>query len=404
MADINQTGGSTTIEAQRRIRPPKSFIRQIQLSFRNRAGNISKILDNGDLESNRDTLVFINGKGDSGSLPTFEQGAFTDTGDQLRVEFEFNKALDHSEDSDTGEITIYGLSSETAETIGGVFTTVTCRVGYRDERNITALFTADIVDSKYEKTKGGTVTTLKVSSNVNDLFQGSRVSIEVPAIPDPPIESKDIPVQIENIPSERAIKAILDAVVPKDGVIDITPTALAIMREKYGGRPYSFMGTLKDCLDDLFRSVGVSYRVTQTDGASLFQIFSHLDLPKTGNGAAIIINESTGLIGLPYLRSDTISKSVNEETESNEAALQSTPKFRKDGTPKEAKKYSARRYGVGFSALLNPAVEPQTVVKIETKDGTTDGLYRVRNVKFKGDNFGNDFTMEVQCENSDKRI
>lgn len=386
------------------VRQRRSFIRVIELAFRNRAGNISKILDNGDLESNQDELVFINGNALAGSVPTFNATDKEDTGDQLRVEFEFNKALDHSEDSDTGEIVIYGLSSETAETIGGVFNTVTCRVGYLDEQNITPLFTADIVDSKYEKTKGGTVTTLKVSSNVNDLFQGSRVSIEVPAL-DPKLDLKGQFVQFEDLIAESLLPIFSDYLFDQRSItLSITPTASKTIQEKYGGKAYSFMGTLKDCLDDYLRPIGLSYRMTQTEGKPDVMIFSHLDIPKEGDKTAIIISEATGLIGLPYLRSDTISKSVNEETESNEAALQTTQKFRKDGTPKEAKKYSARRYGVGFSALLNPAVAPQTVVKIETKDGTTDGLYRVRNVKFKGDNFGNDFTMEVQCENSDKRI
>jgi hypothetical protein len=386
------------------VRQRRSFIRIIELAFRNRAGNISKILDNGDLESNQDEFVFINGNALAGSVPTFNATDKEDTGDQLRVEFEFNKALDHSEDSDTGEIVIYGLSSETAETIGGVFNTVTCRVGYLDEQNITPLFTADIVDSKYEKTRGGTVTTLKVSSNVNDLFQGSRVSVEVPAL-DPKLDLKGQFVQFEDLIAESLLPIFSDYLFDQRSItLSITPTASKTIQEKYGGKSYSFMGTLKDCLDDYLRPIGLSYRMTQTEGKPDVLIFSHLDIPKEGDKTAIIISEATGLIGLPYLRSDTISKSVNEETESNEAALQSTPKFRKDGTPKEAKKYSARRYGVGFSALLNPAVEPQTVVKIETKDGTTDGLYRVRNVKFKGDNFGNDFTMEVQCENSDKRI
>jgi hypothetical protein len=382
----------------------RSFIRVIELAFRNRAGNISKILDNGDLQSNQDKFVFINGNALVGSVPTFNSPNQEDTGDQLRVEFEFNKALDHSEDSDTGEIIIYGLSSETAETIGGVFNTVTCRVGYLDERNVTPLFTADIVDSKYEKTKGGTVTTLKVSSNVNDLFQGSRVSVEVPAL-DPKLDLKGESAAFDKFIADQILPLFADFLFDqRSTTLSITPTANKTIQEKYGGKSYSFMGTLKDCLDDYLRPIGLSYRMTQTEGKPEVLIFSHLDIPKESDKTAIVINEDTGLIGLPYLRSDTVSKSVNEETESNEAALQSTPKFRKDGTPKEAKKYSARRYGVGFSALLNPAVEPQTVVKIETKDGTTDGLYRVRNVKFKGDNFGNDFTMEVQCENSDKRI
>jgi hypothetical protein len=74
----------------------RSFIRVIELAFRNRAGNISKILDNGDLQSNQDKFVFINGNALVGSVPTFNSPNQEDTGDQLRVEFEFNKALDHS--------------------------------------------------------------------------------------------------------------------------------------------------------------------------------------------------------------------------------------------------------------------------------------------------------------------
>ena len=64
-----------------------SFGRLIDLYFTNRAGQVTNVAQDGTVTSVANINTKISG---------------------LRIEFEFDKQLDHSDSSDSGSITIYG--------------------------------------------------------------------------------------------------------------------------------------------------------------------------------------------------------------------------------------------------------------------------------------------------------
>ena len=379
---------------------PKSYMRYIKFESVNRGANITGTNAAGNLLSDAQEQVSISSSFD--------------------IEFEWNKPLDHSDSSDTGNVTIYGLSEDTANAIGGLFTTVklSCGYEYAPKQNDT-LFIGDVIDSKFEKEEGGTKLTLQVTANAKQLMIGRKIShifeslqnteqvlpdllaIEPVSFPNPILKQNFVQEDVD-----RLIQIFLKRFFRDTGQTfstRITPEAGAKMRKSlFGGvDTVSVSGTLKQIFDEMFRPIGVAWRATRRgDNDWQFFFFTLGDLsPNTGvSDFTYVISSDTGLIGLPYLRTDVVSRSIDQDTASNETALNIKQSYGKDGTPKEVKKYKVRRQGVGFKALIDTDIEPNSIVDILTTEGSTDGLYRVRNVKFKGSNFSQDWYMEVECE------
>lgn len=370
---------------------PKSYMRYIKFESVNRGANITGTNAAGNLLSDAQEQVSISSDFD--------------------IEFEWNKPLDHSDSSDTGNVTIYGLSEDTANAIGGLFTTVklSCGYEYAPKENDT-LFIGDVIDSKFEKEEGGTKLTLQVTANAKQLMVGRKVGFLWAANTNPPeqIASVSLPVDITDFDAEGFVKAFLDFAIQGTSIttykVEFSQAAKQIMAEKVFRVNYttSAAGTIKTIFDDVFRPINISWRaVARSAGHYDFNFFTknELELSETSKDQyTYVISSDTGLIGLPYLRTDVVSRSIDQDTASNETALNIKQSYGKDGTPKEVKKYKVRRQGVGFKALINTDIEPNSIVDILTAEGSTDGLYRVRNVKFKGSNFGQDWYMEVECD------
>lgn len=352
----------------------------------------------------------IIGTNAAGNLLSDAQDQVLITSD-FHIEFEWDKPLDHSDSSDTGSITIYGLSEETANSVGSLFTTIKLSCGYQySPKEQDTLFIADVIDSKFEKEEGGTKLTLQLTANASQLMVGRKVGFLWAANTNPPeqIASVSLPVNITDFDAESFVKAFLDFAIQGTTItsykVEFSQAAKQIMAEKVFRVNYttSAAGTIKTVFDDVFRPLNISWRaVARTAGHYDFNFFtkSELQLSDTRKDEyTYTISSETGLIGLPYLRTDVVSRNIDQDTASNETALNIKQSYGKDGTPKEVKKYKVRRQGVGFKALIDTDIEPNSIVDISTNEGSTDGVYRVRNVKFKGSNFGQDWYMEVECD------
>ena len=370
---------------------PKSYMRYIRFESVNRGANITGTDSAGNLLSDAQEQVSISSDFD--------------------IEFEWSKPLDHSDSSDTGNVTIYGLSEDTANAIGGLFTTVklSCGYEYAPKENDT-LFIGDVIDSKFEKEEGGTKLTLQVTANAKQLMVGRKVGFLWAANATEPefIRNKPIQADLVDVDPENFVKIFLDYATKDSAIqsygVTFSEAAKQIVREKvfYANYTTSVAGTIKQAFDEVFRPINISWRaVARSAGHYDFNFFTknELELSETSRDQyTYVISSDTGLIGLPYLRTDVVSRSIDQDTASNETALNIKQSYGKDGTPKEVKKYKVRRQGVGFKALINTDIEPNSIVDILTTEGSTDGLYHVRNVKFKGSNFGQDWYMEVECD------
>ena len=370
---------------------PKSYLRYITVEAINRGANITGTNAAGNLLSDAQDSVLI--------------------GEDFHIEFEWDKPLDHSDSSDTGNVTIYGLSEDTANSVGSLFSTIklSCGYEYAQKENDT-LFIADVIDSKFEKEEAGTKLTLQLTANAKQLMIGRKVGFLWAANTNPPeqIASVSLPVNITDFDAEGFVKAFLDFAIQGTSIttykVEFSQAAKQIMAEKVFRVNYttSAAGTIKTIFDEVFRPINISWRaVARTANHYDFNFFTKNELQAANTRKdeyTYIISSETGLIGLPYLRTDVVSRNIDESTASNETALNIKQSYGKDGTPKEVKKYNVRRQGVGFKALINTDIEPNSIVDISTNDGSTDGLYRVRNVKFKGSNFAQDWYMEVECD------
>lgn len=69
--------------------------------------------------------------------------------------------------------------------------------------------------------------------------------------------------------------------------------------------------------------------------------------------------------------------------------------FRTQKQTKLPKKDKRIRYGLQFKVLLDAALLPSTVVKLESDN--INGFYRIDSVRFNGDTRGNDWYAECQC-------
>ena len=369
---------------------PKSYLRYITVEAINRGANITGRNAAGNLVSNAQDQVLIN--------------------DGFHIEFEWDKPLDHSDSSDTGSVTIYGLSEDTANSIGSLFTTIKLSCGYvYSKKENDTLFIADVIDSKFEKEEGGTKLTLQLTANANQLMIGRKVGYLWAASESPnALSNFSTNVDVQDFEAENFVSAFLDIATEGSAItsysVNFSPAAKRIMAEKVFRVNYttSAAGTIKTVFDDVFRPLNISWRaVARTAGHYDFNFFTKSELESSETRKdqfTYVISPETGLIGLPYLRTDVVSRNIDQDTASNETALNIKQSYGKDGTPREIKKYKVRRQGVGFKALINTDIEPNSIVDIFTEDGSTNGVYRVRNVKFKGSNFSQDWYMEVECD------
>ena len=395
MSDILTTATLPTINVEAGFLRGESYLydRYIIVEAVNRAGNITGQNRRGNNISTAEDRVVVNGD---------EEG--------FHIEFEWDKQLDHSDSSDTGSVTIYGLKEDTANTLGGVFTTIKLSCGYRADQKPTpetVLFIGDVIESKYEKEEGGTKLTMRITANANQLMIGRKVGYlwaasELPAA----LSDKTAKADFKDLRPETFVQVFLDFATAgtdiKSYTATFSPDATKVMAQKMFLVNYSqsVAGTIKTIFDEVFRPINISWRAVARGANHYdFTFFTKNELNVANpNNTAYVISSDTGLIGLPYLRSDTITRAIDQDTESNEVALNIKESYGKDGTPREVKRYKVRRQGVGFKALIDTDIEPNSIVDISTAEGSTDGLYRVRNVKFKGSNFSQDWYMEVECE------
>ena len=306
----------------------------------------------------------------------------------LRIEFEYKKSINTAEETSKGWVKIYNLSSDTVRQFGGArFSQVTLYTGYEDDpTSYGVLFRADVTNISYKKDKG-TVTTLELSNNFTDLVLGQKVSATVP----------------EGTSKKAAINKLLDIIWNgKASTVYINPE-VADAKYTYG---YSFHGTPKNALDEICRANDLRWSIQNKPSGDVMHIDSRVLNNSIGNSddTSIVLNSDTGLIGLPYFHTEVVSRSMDESLGEDELQLNPDVKYNPDGSEKtpNSKKKKVVHTNVACKALINSSVNPQSLIRIETDEGTTDGLYRVQDAKFTGDTFGTTWYMDLELRNGNE--
>jgi len=365
----------------------------------------------------------------------------------LRITFEFFKSVDEGAASSTGTIVIHGLTQETAEKLGDRIgnnfqTEVKCSVGYAgDIKNFQTLFYGAVTKNQYKRNKATSETVISVSANFRDFSLGEVVSAQM--------VNTDLGNILMSIKSLFGYNFTVNlSNLPKENQTQVAESLQTIKVLNW-----SFTGTMGDYLNKIRQHFGLEY-ITEINPDTkekvvLFTINPivlnyYIDIGKkysegkiytvnvnpqekfdlktdikalyvNGNEkTAIVLKEGTGLLERPYLDNRNVKIPYNSKINANEAVVEDkgvqVKRDKKTGEVKKDKagniKYTKpkpktinRRF-LSAKAQINPAIKPQSMIKIETGAKNVDGLYRARNCKFRGDTHDGEWSVEMELEDT----
>lgn len=302
-----------------------------------------------------------------------ENGAIVTIRD-LRVQFDVDLYVDNRTNTNKGNVSIFNLKDETLKLIDTRFGTLTLDAGY--EGNLKTLISADVINIKTTKQGGDKVTVFEL----------------VPGFTNTGIKKIG-----ETFPESISLKAVIDSVA-RSLSLAVPPSSSGEWTKIKCIYGYTAMGTGKQVLDDLAKTYAIEWNIQ--DGKLVVT-----DRYATNDKAerAFILSKDSGLIDIPFMDSEEISKAVGQAVDKEDELFvsQKQLKPKKDGTPRLSKKAKFVRWGVRAKALLNPEIRPNSLFKVVTEDQAFNSHYRVRSVSFKGDTRGTDWYMELYGDSVD---
>lgn len=291
----------------------------------------------------------------------------------LRCEFDISLYVDNKDKTSEATISIYNLSRETVNALGDKYGQIRFDVGYAG--NLQSVVEGDTINVKTTRSGPDRITTFKLAPNFRNL------AIKPIALSFPEgVKLKDV-VEVAAAELQLAIEK------------SSTKAAWQEIELPYG---YTAYGTGKQVLDELARAYSIEYRVE-------FGVLKVNDKWTTSerHETAILLSKETGMIDIPYVDTEQISKRVGSVLADNEQFVSIKQSFKKDGSPRKITKFKARRYSLRVKALINPSIRPNSLIKIQSDEYDAESnmslgaYYRVRSVQFKGDTRGADWTMDI---------
>lgn len=289
---------------------------------------------------NRDYSLYIGWKDDGAEAGILVKG--------LQCEFVIHKVYDTRLKVSTSTIKVYNLSVAQAAMLQERQVTVRLLAGY--EGTLKEVCFGNVVEVNTKKDGVDRVTEITVGEAFS-ILNNTKV--------------------VGTIPAGKTIEDVIKEVARQAG----------LSFGKFSGNNrssvvlwgYPLTGTTKQQLDEICAAYALSYNI---DGLTLSVKDAYQ--PDTDTTTAIVLNQATGLLSIPYVEAWS------------------------EGKKKKDKK---RVTGVGFTALLNGAVKPGAVVRLdrpaEQVGEVPNGWYWVVEAVYKGDYRGNDWCMDVKCERID---
>ena len=366
------------------------FGREVLVKIFNRAGSI----------------VGIDGQGRQISNATLVSVIDTSISD-FAVSFEYKKYLDNAANKEGGSINIKGLSRETVDSFGQLFSYVELYVRYK-ETNLPyqLLFRSDIVEISFKKENGSDVE-LKLGSNVTVLNHSQRFSISLPP------KSEFGEAIVKAFQTIGGTSAVVRAFIDKEDeekLLGERGTAKALYQ-----LGLSLEGSFADIITAILSPHKYFWRIME-DGSLLIQSANPKGVENLIKGQptqtsvfnSLVLSASTGLIGIPSIKTKEYTQAVSDSIDDNEVdlgAIEKKQKKNKDGTLgkfKPPEKRRVRKVGVNIMALINASIVPNSVVTLDAPTTSVSGDYRVVDVSFKGDTRGANWFMEIFAENNGK--
>ena len=357
----------------------------------------------------------------------------------LRVGFEFTKSLDENTNWSTGNVKIYGLTLDTFNKLGDYLETeVEVQVGYEysTTRKLNKLFRAVLIDKSYVIESGISVATFSLQGYYfaanSATGNNGKIAINFP----------ENALLIDSLIAMTKQMFFYNFTFDTENIAKRFPAQLRkfndyIRKWKF---PFgkSYYGTPKDVLSKVCKEYGLGYTITKdenirfflTEQAIVYHIENLFGLPKTINltpsqeekvseynfvngTSSILLNGDTGLLGLPTVKTKTVTKQYSAAVEASEKVFSQKPvigKVNKKGEAiidKETGKQKLKvpktkkvlRRSVEAVCLINTAIEPQVYVTLSLRDDNElSGDYRVRTVGIDGDTESGNWNMTLSLE------
>lgn len=255
--------------------------------------------------------------------------------DGLRVKFQIEKTIRGA--LNKGIVTIWNMKESSRNAIRAQQDVMILSAGYHDDEKQSRLaIQMDIVDVRVEVQKPEIVTAMTVVDGVNAL-RTNKLSI--------------------SFAGGVGVKSVIRDLAGKAGLV---VRDLAVIDDAQYQQGFADSGPIGDILDRLSGKVDANWSFQNGELQ-----FAPKDAPATN--FVSVVNEKTGLIGHPVKRTK---------------AGDITAPF--------------QRQGWIFKTFLNPTIEPNGRVRIESLEA--NGIYRVVTVKHDGDTWEGEFTSSVEAE------
>ncbi|MGY2160221.1 hypothetical protein [Pseudomonas tolaasii] len=258
------------------------------------------------------------------------------------IVFSFTRDSDNARTPNSGEIAVYNLSREHLKLVDGDFTELTLSVGYASN-GPRLMVKGNVIEMSTRKNGTDRITTFKVGEAYSAL-------------------------------NHKKVKGIVSAGKKVEDCIDFIRTAMDgdVTKGSYRGdglqKPItngiSMHGTPKEQLTRLCKANDLEWNIS----GGVLNVTGK-NMPSSKNTVnAIVLNEDTGLLDVPYYTSAEGKKLPKDKT---------------------------RKRGVHFTALLNPDLLPGAIVKIEDPDIT--GFFRINTAQFAGNYRGDSWYVDCFC-------
>lgn len=330
----------------------------------------------------------------------------------FRIDFDYNEHLDQSSSSNTGTIKIYNLSIATFEKIGTRFKTeVEIWCGYRNKEldTVGRLCIGGLTSKSRVRDGADHITTIEFQTAIRQLQVTNKMSVSY--------QPKTTMLYVLGDVSDKSGFEYALKITEEDKErfgIDIIQK-LEKLNFPHG---VSFTGTPKQIFDQLAEMFSLGYNIDPSNAKNIIWFVAENGFHKlksiseslhSGNDVkkkidiiddsakAIVLKSDTGLVDMPFIETVETNTGYFEALDDNEELISQKAvvvKKNKKGEvlkdkkgnikyTKPAKSKKIARVVVNAKALINPTIKPNSWVKLVNTFNRVDGLYRVRNIKYK---------------------
>lgn len=274
-----------------------------------------------------------------GDGKTFEAVTITPP---INLTFSVTKSSTALKKQNSAEIEVYNLPDEILKVLDKDYPVAFLKAGYENQEIVT-LIKGEVVSVSTRKQGADKVTQILMGSGYVALNH-ETIQAVVP-------EGKTVKEVIETLQKEMT------------GISKGVFSGFNINNKVLYG--YSMSGTARETLDNICKTYNLDYNIDN----DILYVHDAVGTIDENYSLAPLINESSGLIDLPY---ETRVEVGN------------------------AKKSIKNKGGVHFKILMNPTLQAGSIVKIESP--TINGWYKISDLRHFGGNRINDWYTECKCE------